>query len=115
MPFTGGFGNVVQGLGGLLEQGWQGMKGAFGGGDGGGGGQGGGTGMNTGMDLNSMGADDVKAMQTKLGVTVDGIVGPETQGAYDTWSSTQPASGQGGNAESAAKKPLHQVGFLIMQ
>ena len=105
----------AQALGGLLKQGigniGQGIGKAFGfGGDGGGAGAGaGGSGLQAGMDFSTMSPDDIKGVQQNLGVTVDGIVGPETQGAYDTWSSGQPTQDTNQGADNAAKQAMNEA------
>ena len=74
-----------------------------------GGGGGGGSALGTGMDFSSMSPDQIKKVQGELGVTVDGIVGPETQGAYDTWSSGQPSQNTTQGADNAAQQAMNEA------
>ena len=70
---------------------------------------GGNSALGTGMDFSSMSPDQIKSVQGELGVTVDGIVGPETQGAYDTWSASQPTQDTNQGADNAAKEAMKKA------
>jgi len=75
----------------------------------GGSGGGGGGALGTGLDFSQMSPDQIKKVQGELGVTVDGIVGPETQGAYDTWSSGQPSQDTAQGADNAAQQAMNEA------
>lgn len=77
-------------------------------------------GLTKGLDLSSMGLDEIKGIQEKLGVTVDGIVGPETRGAYEKFTAGggAVAKGAGGLAEfakSGGKEGIKQLAATIEQ
>ena len=72
-------------------------------------------GLTEGLDLSSMGIEDIKGIQEKLGVTVDGIVGPETKGAYDKWSSSQKGSSLAQFAKAGGKEGIKQLAATIEQ
>ena len=76
-------------------------------------------GLTKGLDLSSMGIDEIKGIQEKLGVTVDGIVGPETRGAYEKFTTggalEKSAGGLAEFAKSGGKEGIKQLAATIEQ
>jgi hypothetical protein len=108
-------GQAATGIGGLAGKmgmdkfsGFMDNAGSFLSGGGGGAGGGGGV-LGTGLDFSQMSPDQIKKVQSELGVTVDGIVGPETQGAYDKWSSGQPSQDTAQGADNAAQQAMNEA------
>ena len=102
-----GIGSVASGLGMDKFGGFMDKAGGFlsGGGSAGGGGGA----LGTGLDFSQMSPDQIKKVQSELGVTVDGIVGPETQGAYDKWVSGQPSQDTAQSADNAAQQAMNEA------
>tara|TARA_R110002096_G_scaffold69587_1_gene167017 strand:+ start:59 stop:496 length:438 start_codon:yes stop_codon:yes gene_type:complete len=102
MPFTGNamnmtsmLGNAVGNIAGGIKSGYNSL---FGGGDPAGqpaAQPAGVPGLTSGMDLSGTDPAALKQIQGKLGVTQDGILGPQTQEAYNTWSQGQESSNTG--------------------
>jgi hypothetical protein len=72
-------------------------------------------GLTKGLDLSSMNPDKIKEIQEQLGVTVDGIVGPETKGAYEEWSSSQKGGGLAEFAKAGGEEGIKQLAATIEQ